>query len=234
MIKMSSSADNHRSRSAAIDILRAAADSSDRRPAKDNLLAAIVSAQRGGPPSEQTTFYEALAGGGSPGRRWKLVYVCGRQAVTAARGGRGSRGRETTGGLLDPGNFGLLQWFPPVLRSGQFVDGFVTAIQRFDAETMDNENGIFEILGSDLVQLTVRGPFKWPQPDCRSVCAFLPNEAIVKLGAWRWNPSLPEPDTPFEDTKLTKLPFFKFIHVDEKVAVAQGRSGSVALWARHI
>ena len=34
------------------------------------------------------------------------------------------------------------------------------------------------------------------------------------------------------DTPATKLPFFKFVLVDEKVAVAIGRSGSAALWAR--
>lgn len=31
---------------------------------------------------------------------------------------------------------------------------------------------------------------------------------------------------------MKSLPFFKFIHVDDVVAVAQGRSGSVALWTR--
>ena len=37
---------------------------------------------------------------------------------------------------------------------------------------------------------------------------------------------------PFEEAPVTKLPFFKFLHVDSVVAVAQGRSGSVAVWTR--
>ena len=31
---------------------------------------------------------------------------------------------------------------------------------------------------------------------------------------------------------MTKLPFFKFLLVDDDIAVAQGRSGGVAVWAR--
>jgi hypothetical protein len=36
----------------------------------------------------------------------------------------------------------------------------------------------------------------------------------------------------FDEQPVTKLPFFKFVLVDELVAVAQGRSGGVALWVR--
>ena len=36
----------------------------------------------------------------------------------------------------------------------------------------------------------------------------------------------------FEDTPVTKLPFFKFLLVDKDIAVAQGRSGGVAVWVR--
>jgi len=137
--------------------------------------------------------------------------------------------------LLDPATVGLLQWFPPVLRYGQYVDGFVSAIQRFDLSTYENENGIFEIFGSDFLRLTVIGPFKWPDSVRRQVCAFRPTQAKVKVGEkWMWEPSLDGGDgvAPFDKAKLTELPFFKFILVDDKVAVAQGRSGSVALWGR--
>jgi hypothetical protein len=51
----------------------------------------------------------------------------------------------------------------------------------------------------------------------------------------RWEKEWPleEGAESFAETRPTKLPFFKFIYVDDKVAVAQGRSGGVALWARH-
>ena len=48
---------------------------------------------------------------------------------------------------------------------------------------------------------------------------------------WEIEQDIPE-ETPFEMTHIRDLPFFKFIHVDDKVAVAMGRSGSVALWKR--
>ena len=46
-----------------------------------------------------------------------------------------------------------------------------------------------------------------------------------------------EPDAaagalPFEQVRPTQLPFFKFLLVDDVVAVAQGRSGGVAVWVR--
>ena len=37
---------------------------------------------------------------------------------------------------------------------------------------------------------------------------------------------------PFDDVPFRDLPFFKFVLVDDAVAVAQGRLGSVALWTR--
>ena len=37
---------------------------------------------------------------------------------------------------------------------------------------------------------------------------------------------------PFEQVRPTQLPFFKFLLVDDVVAVAQGRSGGVAVWVR--
>jgi len=264
--------------STAINTIHAAAtrrqSSSQKRPTTDTLLAAIVDAQQrysgGGfgsvdrsdryPPRAE--FLEALAGGGTPGKRWKLVYVCGKDSVIDARrrwkrlqtpviAGTGSE--ENGGGaarptnVLDPATFGLLRWFPPVLAYGQYIDEFVTAIQRFDLEKSENENGIFEIFGSDLLKFTVIGPFKWPNSATRQVCAFRPTKAKVNIGSlWSWEPSLDgggaalwstEPETkagpvPFHKAKVTELPFFKFILVDDKVAVAQGRSGSVALWAR--
>ena len=79
------------------------------------------------------------------------------------------------------------------------------------------------------------GPFKWPDPERRSVCAFEPTRARCQLGAREWEWSLEADDaspSAFDEAPVSKLPFFKFLLVDEKVAVAQGRSGGVAVWAR--
>ena len=53
---------------------------------------------------------------------------------------------------LSPSRFGLLRWWPPVLAGGTYVDeGLYTAlgsaIQRFDARTLENENGFFDLFG---------------------------------------------------------------------------------------
>jgi hypothetical protein len=64
------------------------------------------------------------------------------------------------------------------------------------------------------------------------VCAFRPTAATVKFFGWEQEWPLNQGPKSFDETPPTKLPFFKFIYVDDKVAVAQGRSGGVALWAR--
>ena len=102
--------------------------------------------------------------------------------------------------------------------------------------------------GADWLRLTVHGPFKWPEPTRRAICAFQPTVARCQLGPldWEWSlepeavgPPTPSPTgnakaapLPFEQAPVTKLPFFKFLHVDSVVAVAQGRSGSIAVWTR--
>ena len=91
----------------------------------------------------------------------------------------------------------------------------------------------------------MHGPFKWPEPTRRAICAFQPTVVRCQLGPldWEWplEPEAVGPSTPsdakaaplpFEKAPVTKLPFFKFLHVDSVVAVAQGRSGSVAVWTR--
>merc|ERR1719409_2215777 len=75
------------------------------------------------------------------------------------------------------------------------------------------------------------GPFKWPRSDTGAVCAFRPSVSAVHILGQNREWSL-QHDIDFEQLSPTKLPFFKFIWVDDLVAVAQGRSGSVALWAR--
>ena len=118
------------------------------------------------------------------------------------------------------------------LKSGVYCDEFATAIQRFDAETSENENGIFELFGSDAVKFTVKGPFKWPDAERRAICAFRPTSAFLKLGPLEREWPLEAEEPPFDDARPTQLPFFKFLLVDDEVAVAQGRTGGVAVWAR--
>ena len=36
------------------------------------------------------------------------------------------------------------------LKHGLFVDGVVTAVQRFDSSSWENENGVFAVLGADV------------------------------------------------------------------------------------
>ena len=124
----------------------------------------------------------------------------------------------------------LLPWTR--LRDGLYVDGLASAVQRFDASTMTNRNGVFKILGSDAFETTVNGPFSWSHRG--AVCAFRPTLATFKLGPLRFEQPIPDEEgaLPFEETPLRDLPFFKFVLVDDVVAVAMGRSGSVALWTR--
>ena len=195
--------------------IRRAAGTED-RPSTAELLAAIVALP--GAPTDRAHFFDRLAGGGSPGRRWKLVYTATADAVKAARKGGGAP------------SLGFVDRF--TLKSGVYCDEFATAIQRFDAEASENENGIFELFGSDAVKFTVKGPFKWPDAERRAICAFRPTSAFLKLGPLEREWPLEAEEPPFDDARPTQLPFFKFLLVDDEVAVAQGRTGGVAVWAR--
>ena len=228
-----------------------------RPPPPALLLGAIVQAQRDGISHDKSIFLEHLAG--VPGRRWELAYVAGKPALMAMR-------RQLAKVDAD-GRSGNESWYRPLerlvlpwtrLRDGLYIDSkLVSAVQRFDVETMQNKNGVFQILGSDFFQTTVEGPFSW-DGDCEgrrsiadtgtgtgtdtgmaakrttnaAVCAFRPTTATVQIGPWwKIEQDLPA-DAPFDQTHIRDLPFFKFIHVDDRVAVAMGRSGSVALWTR--
>jgi hypothetical protein len=159
----------------AVQTLRSAADTA-RRPSTTRLLDAILTAQREGPGFATALLLDNLAGGGSPGRRWKLVYTAGKDAVVAARG-IGARKSEQT---LAAKALAALPW-----SRGVYVDAYLSAIQRFDAATFENENGVFGVLGLDQVRFTVKGPFKWPHPETGAVCAFRPTAATVKLFGYR-------------------------------------------------
>ena len=242
------------------------------RPAPAEVLAAIAALSRS-PSNGREASLEALAGGGSPGRRWQLIYVAGKDALMTARKQQQQQQRkqqqhegqpqqrESTfrapPSWTDELGEALLPWTR--LKHGLYVDGYVSAIQRFDGSRHENENGVFGVMGQEWLRFTVKGPFKWPEAERgRSICAFQPTLARCELGPLGWDiPMAPvalqaertqasttsRPAQPaaqqqpvehlsFEATPVTKLPFFKFLHVDDAVAVAQGRSGSVAVWAR--
>ncbi|CAK0870628.1 unnamed protein product, partial [Prorocentrum cordatum] len=78
---------------------------------------------------------EALAGGGAPGRRWRLLYVAGAGDV--------SKARKALQGLGSGG------------AAGQYVDGLVSAVQRFDAASEENENGIFGGKLKESLEMTI-------------------------------------------------------------------------------
>ena len=234
----------------------------DARPPPAELLHAIVALSSSTPSSHREAFLERLAGGGSPGRRWRLMYVAGKEAMKAARAAQRARvtmdlegDDEPRPGMvhvphtswLDEVGQAVLPW--TWLKHGIYLDQYVSAVQRFDLEACENENGVFGLLGYEGLEFSVRGPFKWPQPEKRTVCAFEPMSARCRIGplewewplevgaatASMWSTSSPEGSSrpekvPFEEAKVNTLPFFRFLLVDERVAVAQGRSGSVAVW----
>eukprot|EP00438_Fugacium_kawagutii_P031940 Skav201881 [mRNA] locus=scaffold550:214118:217133:- [translate_table: standard] len=100
---------------------------------------------------------------------------------------------------------------PSFLDRGWYVDGVVTAVQRFEDSNWTwvavwlggpsahvNQNGVFEFLG---------------------------------LGGFFFGAGVgAEGDAKFEASRLQDLNIFNFFYVDDHVAVAQGASGSVALW----
>ena len=228
-----------RTRATPIETIHAAAAAEGEllatRPAPAELLAAIVALDTRSAGRER--FLEELAGGGPPGQRWRLLYTAGADAVSAARKAPPLACRAASSASWQDGlSEAVLPWTK--LKHGLYVDQLVTAIQRFDSSTFENENGIFGVLGSDWIRLTVHGPFKWPQPEKRAICAFQPTVMKLALGPLAWEfPLTAETaaaaSTPtFDEQPVTKLPFFKFVLVDELVAVAQGRSGGVALWVR--
>lgn len=212
------------------EIVRAAGAETKDRPPPGVLLSAIVALKP--TAGDRARFLEALAGGGTPGRRWRLVYVVGKGAVISARReNKYHSGRLTQSPLIEDVTKALLPWTR--LKEGLYVDGLVTAIQRFDLESLENENGIFGFLENEWLRFTVVGPFKWPEPSRRSVCGFEPNRVRCKIGSlekeWRISAETAES---FEAKRINELPFFRFLHVDDSVAVAQGRSGSIAVWSR--
>jgi len=192
--------------------------------------------------ADKSLFLKALAG--TPGRRWELAYIAGKPAVVARIYRLVSDDGVNNNSWYRPLERLLLPWTR--LRDGLYIDSkLVSAVQNFDAGTMVNKNGVYRLLNGELLQTTVEGPFSWngncDPPNSKvvcnskrkpsSVCAFRPTVATFTVGPFNFDQPIPE-ELPFDQTPIRDLPFFKFIHVDDKVAVAMGRSGSVALWTR--
>ncbi|CAL1137824.1 unnamed protein product [Cladocopium goreaui] len=192
------------------------------RPAENAVLRALLDLQK-----EKTQLNKAdpylgkLTGSGrSGGKRWRLVYLATRNAVVAERKGQAP---------------------PSFFDRGWYVDGLVTAVQRFEDSPAAhvNQNGVFEFLGLGGFFFGYFARFKWPSPEKRTTLAFQPITNNLKLFGqdWSWPFAAsgaagagPEGDAQFEASRLQDLNIFNFFYVDDQVAVAQGASGSVALW----
>jgi len=189
------------------------------RPAENAVLRALLDLQK-----EKTQLNKAdpylgkLTGSGRRGgKRWRLVYLAPRNAVVAERMGQAA---------------------PSFLDRGWYVDGVVTAVQRFEDSPSAhvNQNGVFEFLGLGGFFFGYFARFKWPSPEKRTTSAFQPITNNLKLFGQDWSWPFAgagagaEGDAKFEASRLQDLNIFNFFYVDDQVAVAQGASGSVALW----
>mmetsp|Transcript_21893 Transcript_21893/g.30048 ORF Transcript_21893/g.30048 Transcript_21893/m.30048 type:complete len:229 (+) Transcript_21893:47-733(+) len=111
----------------------------------------------------------------------------------------------TTGDKKTEKNFGRINYFP------------VKAVQCFDAQTMGITNGIF--LG-DFALLKFFGTFTWIDERTRLEFDF---DKVAVLGL----------EFGFGQKEPPKVPpAFNFIAIEEKIVVARGAGGGLALWRR--
>lgn len=190
------------------------------RPPEDEVLKALLKVQKEKAElNKADPYYGKLTGAGREGgKRWRLVYLATRNAVVAERKNEAP---------------------PSFFDRGWYVDGLVTAVQRFEDSSAArmNQNGVFELLGLGGFFFGYFARFKWPSPEKRTTLAFQPKTNNLQLFGKDWSWPFPgagegaEGDRTFEASRLQKLNIFNFFYVDDQVAVAQGASGSVALWA---
>ncbi|KAL9247476.1 hypothetical protein vseg_020905 [Gypsophila vaccaria] len=129
---------------------------------------------------------------------------------------------ETLGGSKSPGRTWMLIFTAEKqLKGGRYFP--ITAVQRFDAEAMRIENGVF--LGP-LGSLTFEGRFSWKN----RILAFVFELIRLKIGPF--NPLEVPLGNEDNSEPNTKNPFFIWFYVDEEIAVARGRSGGTAFWCR--
>mmetsp|Transcript_103987 Transcript_103987/g.335209 ORF Transcript_103987/g.335209 Transcript_103987/m.335209 type:complete len:264 (-) Transcript_103987:24-815(-) len=204
----------------ALDTLRGAvALGGTKRPDEQTVLSAILSIQRQRPTlNAEEPFFGKLSGGGREGgKRWRLVYLATKNAVVSARKG------------VAP---------PSFFDRGWYVDGIVTAVQRFEdsPSCRVNQNGVFGLLGLGGFFFGYVARFKWPSPQTRTTMAFQPLSNDIKAFGQTFSspfsgfPAGPQGDGLFEAARVQDLNIFNFFFVNDHVAVAQGASGSVAVW----
>lgn len=137
------------------------------------------------------------------------------------------------GGTSSPGNRWRLVFTSGTKEVQQALKGLgpgggkyfpITAAQRWDASKNEIENGIY--LGH-LAALTFKGPYKMSgkklQFDFDTLTLKLGPSFSLPLKA-RINPEMYAPDP--------KGPFFLFAYIDDKICIARGRGGGIAMWAR--
>jgi hypothetical protein len=102
----------------------------------------------------------------------------------------------------------------------------LTAAQRYNPEAKELENGVF--LGH-VAALTFLGPHEWQ----KNKLVFNFWKLNIKLGPFKFGFDIKkgDKDAPF-DAKDKGLPFLVFFYIDEHIAVAKGRGGGWAYWAR--
>lgn len=151
---------------------------------------------------DPSSFLETIGGTQSPGKTWMLVFTADSKDIRS-----GQKGGEGGG-----------KYFP------------VTAIQRFDAEAMEIENGVF--LGP-VGNLTFKGPMNW----IGRRLPFTFNTLSIKIGSlgpFKINIGKKDDEgrKPGDGKEGSKDPFFTWFYADDEIIAARGRGGGTAFWVR--
>ncbi|KAF9625609.1 hypothetical protein IFM89_024382 [Coptis chinensis] len=129
---------------------------------------------------------------------------------------------ETLCGTESPGRTWMLIFTTQDgLKRGSYFP--ITAIQRFDAAGMRNENGVY--LGP-FGCLTFEGKFSWKN----RILAFRYESIRIKVGPF--GPLQISLGQSQDSEPSTKDPFFIWFYIDEEIAIAQGKGGGTAFWCR--
>lgn len=142
---------------------------------------------------------------------------------------------KTMGGTASPGKMWRLVFtsngkMDPAKASGSYFP--IPARQRFDAQAMEIENGVFF---GPIGYLTFTGPFSFKSRRL----SFLFHTLTLKLGPlpeFKFN-IMPEKDKgrkPGEGAEGRKDPFFVWLYADEEVIAGRGRGGGVAFWEKYV
>jgi len=144
------------------------------------------------------------------GKRWRLVYTAGKEPVTAAIKAKGSHSELTQAG----------QYFP------------LTAVQTWDGSNNRIENGVY--LGF-LASLKFSGPFYMHEKKLN----FDFTKLALSLGPFKPEFNIKnQAESTAEFKRIAEAkgkgaqsPFFLFTYADDKIAIARGKGGGIAMWA---